>query len=379
MTENVEFLNPRLVGDRFADHAIPLEVLKDLSALEELIVEVAKWHFLQENSERKRIPKGFAEQVSLKITEIGEGSAIPKIVLSIASITNTLFPVDHRDSFEKARESIIAAVDAAEKGESIAGILKDNHLAYFDRIGRSLRSGESLELNYADPSRPARLNKITRRNLTLAASSVQEYTDEVNIRGTICEADQRKGRFELQLIDQSVIRAPIQSEHLETILDAFNRYKSGIKVAIDGVGVFDRRSKLVELESVEHISLLDPMDVASRLDEFRTLKNGWFEGKGVAPKSEHLDWLADQFESNYPDNLASPYLYPTAEGGVQAEWSLGTWETTLEIDLLSKKAYWHAMNTASDDDVEKAIDLGQLDGWKWIAEEVTRVAGSRSQ
>ena len=64
MTENVEFLNPRLVGDRFADHAIPLEVLKDLSALEELIVEVAKWHFLQENSERKRIPKGFAEEVT---------------------------------------------------------------------------------------------------------------------------------------------------------------------------------------------------------------------------------------------------------------------------------------------------------------------------
>ena len=125
---------------------------------------------------------------------------------------------------------------------------------------------------------------------------------------------------------------------METILDAFNRYKSGIKVAIDGVGVFDRRSKLVELESVEHISLLDPMDVAARLDELRTLKNGWFEGKGLAPKSELMDWLADQFESNFPDQLTSPFLYPTAEGGVQAEWSLGTWETTLEIDLLLKKA-----------------------------------------
>ena len=29
MTENIDFLNPRLVGDRFNGHSIPLEVLKD--------------------------------------------------------------------------------------------------------------------------------------------------------------------------------------------------------------------------------------------------------------------------------------------------------------------------------------------------------------
>jgi hypothetical protein len=36
------FLTPRLVGDRFEGHAIPLEVLKDFAVLEEMIVEVAK-------------------------------------------------------------------------------------------------------------------------------------------------------------------------------------------------------------------------------------------------------------------------------------------------------------------------------------------------
>jgi len=57
MTENIEFLNPRLIGDRFTGHSIPLEVLKDLSALEELLVEVAKWHYRTDNPQRKRIPK----------------------------------------------------------------------------------------------------------------------------------------------------------------------------------------------------------------------------------------------------------------------------------------------------------------------------------
>ena len=63
MPETIEFLSPRLVGKRFDQHSIPLEVLKDLSALEELIVEVAKWHYLRANKDRKRIPKGFVDQV----------------------------------------------------------------------------------------------------------------------------------------------------------------------------------------------------------------------------------------------------------------------------------------------------------------------------
>ena len=375
MLETIEFLNPRLVGDRFTGHSIPLEVLKDLSVLEELIVEVAKWHYRRENPERKRIPKGFANEVSLKVTEIGDGSAIPKIVLSIATVTNTLFPIDHRDYFEKAKESIVSAIDAAEKHQSVTGILTDSHLAYFDRVGRSLREGESLELNHPDRARPARLNKATRRYLTLAATSLQGYTDEVSLRGSICEADQRKERFQLQLIDRSVIGAPIQSEHLETILDAFRGFKSGVRVIIDGVARYDRRGRLDELESVEHINLLDAMDVGARLDEFRLLKDGWFDGKGVAPKPDGLDWLADQLDSNYSDQLPSPFLYPTGEGGVQAEWSLGDWEASLDINLQAKSGYWHALNQHNDQEHEQEIVLGTLDGWKWLAEQLESIAG----
>ena len=105
MAELVPFLNPRLVGKRFDEHSIPLEVLKDFAALEELIVEVAKWHFKNDNPDRKRAPRGFADQITLKVSGIEAGSAIPNIVLSIAAAaTTTLFPVDHRDYFEKARE-----------------------------------------------------------------------------------------------------------------------------------------------------------------------------------------------------------------------------------------------------------------------------------
>ena len=375
MAETVDFLSPRLVGARFDGHAIPLEVLKDLSVLEELIVEVAKWHYKQDNPQRKRIPKGFADEVSLKVTGIEDGSAIPKIVLAIATVSSSLFPVDHREYFAKARASIVAAVDSAEKQQPVVGLLNDSHLAYFDRIGRSLRDGESLEINFPNSNRPARLNKATRRYLTLAASSAQGFTEEVKLRGRVCEADQEKENFHLRLIDGSRIPAPIQPEHLETIVDAFKDYKKGARVIIEGVGKFDRRNRLVGLDSVEHISILDAMDVGARLDEFRLLKNGWFESKGITPSSEGLDWLTDQFESNYSDELPTPYLYPTGEGGVQAEWNFSGWELSLDIDLEKKSGYWHVMSHQTDEDQEHELNLKSLDDWKWMADQMKELLG----
>ena len=50
---NIEFLSPRLVGERFSGHAIPLEVLRDLAVLEEMVVETAKWEYMHEHHDRK--------------------------------------------------------------------------------------------------------------------------------------------------------------------------------------------------------------------------------------------------------------------------------------------------------------------------------------
>ena len=60
---NIEFLSPRLVGERFSGHAIPLEVLRDLAVLEEMLVETAKWEYLHEHPGRQRIPRGFTNEI----------------------------------------------------------------------------------------------------------------------------------------------------------------------------------------------------------------------------------------------------------------------------------------------------------------------------
>ena len=75
------FLRLRLLGMRFDDHGVPLELLKDIAVLEEMVVEVAKLKFLKENASRQRSPRGFAKGASLKLTTIEKGSAILNIGL----------------------------------------------------------------------------------------------------------------------------------------------------------------------------------------------------------------------------------------------------------------------------------------------------------
>ena len=56
---NQEFLKPRLDGERFNEHSIPLELLKDFAALEEMLIEVAKWKFRQAHPDSKHIRRVF--------------------------------------------------------------------------------------------------------------------------------------------------------------------------------------------------------------------------------------------------------------------------------------------------------------------------------
>ena len=191
------FLKPRLTGVRFEGHAIPLEFLKDLAVLEEIIIEVAKWKFMQEHPDRQRVPRGFTDGIGLKLVGVDEGSAVPVIILSVASMT--LFPQTNQIFYEKARDAFICAIDAAEHNTSITDHLPEKTLNYFDRIGRSLQDGEAIEFSTPTQERPARLTKETRRKLVLASTTAQEYTEDVSIRGMIPEADQANMSFEVQL------------------------------------------------------------------------------------------------------------------------------------------------------------------------------------
>jgi len=367
------FLRPRLTGDRFEGHTIPLEFLKDLAVLNEMIVEVAKWEFLKANPDRKRSPRGFTEGIELKLTGIDDGSAI--LVISLVVAATTLFPPSSTTYFERAREAVVSAIRAAEQNQSITDYLPEKSLSYFDRMGRSLRDGESIEFTSPDCSTPARLTRETRRKLVLASSQVRELTEEYSVRGAVPEVDQEAMTFHIQLADGGKVRAPIAPQHLDTILEAFTSYKTRLRVLLQGIGRLDRNGRLLSFDSVEHVSILDPLDIPARLDELRLLKAGWLDGKGQAPSRKGLDWISEAFGAHYPEELPLPYLYPTAEGGIQAEWSVGTVEVSLEIDLETHTGQWHTVDMETHADGSRELNLDDASSWEWLVEQIQQMTG----
>ena len=358
------FLRPRLAGKRFEQHAIPLELLKDLAALEELIVAVAKAEFLRENPGRKRTPKGFTESCSLTLTAVEEGSAIPVIALALAA--TTLFPTETQRYFERARDSVVSAIWAAERGHDATQHLSSHTLNYFQRIGRSLRDNESIEFAAPSKQAPAKLTKDVRRRLLLASDST-DLTDDIEVRGAIPEVDRHDGTFEVQTVDGRKIVAPLNPEHLATVLEAFADYHAGARVLVSGVGLFSRADKLEKLESVHHVSTLDPRDISVRLEELSLLRDGWLDGEGAPLSPSGITRLIAVVGENFDDEVPLPFIYPTPEGNVRFEWSLAGDEMSLDVVLPTLDAFWHEMNLNSGDDSERSLQLGNHADWEWIS------------
>lgn len=349
------FMRPILHGPRFDGGGVPFEVLGDLAALEQMLVEVAKHKFRQANAGRIRAPRGFSDRVQLQLVAVADGSAVVEIALAVASaMLPGLEP--ERGYMIEARDAIVEGIAAAGAGQPITAFLPETTLGYFDRFGRSLRDGEWIELERAG-RQSVRFDREVRRRLVLASPSANELTEEVALRGRVPEADQQTRSFHLLLTDGRKVKMPIDEAHLEVVIEAFNGWRSGQGVEVRGIGRFDRNNRLLGVDSVVDVTLLDPLDVAARIEELGTLRDGWLDGAGIAPSRDGLAWLEAWLTSPAAENLPAPHLYPTPEGGVQAEWTIGASEVSAEIDLENKSAAIHRLDLSTGADTEDVLDL----------------------
>lgn len=110
-----------------------------------------------------------------------------------------------------------------------------------------------------------------------------------------------------------------------------------------------------------------------RLRALGALRDGWLDGDGAALPSEHLAWiLVELVETSIKAGLL-PYLYPTPEGELLVEWSLGPREASLEVDLATRRGCWDS-NWELEDVEEKSLDLDPLNpenDWPWITQRIS--------
>ena len=117
-----------------------------------------------------------------------------------------------------------------------------------------------------------------------------------------------------------------------------------------------------------------PSGILARLDEFRALEEGWYDGYGSAPSMQGLDWLGQQAARNL-GGAPAPYIYPTPEGGVQFEWDIGAFRPSLEIDLETRVGEWHCLDLDADEADERELQLERLQDWQWLTEQLLLLQG----
>lgn len=348
-----EFIQPRFDGLRFQEHTLPVEVARDLAAYEVLVVELAKHLYLQEHADRQRVPKGFASEFHLHLERIDDGSARPMLSVVVAGALGLTGGT--ASYFERARDLISECI-AAPDGQLPVGFPRDL-LVHFNQIGRSLRSDEALELPRQGIG-PAVLTPERRKRLVLAADKV--YQREVELTGSIGEADWEKSTFRLRLLNgnQTVVSMP-ESFHAKA--REFGGRPRHL-VSLKGIATFDSWDALQKVIDIESLEIQRNYELAKRFDEISELADGWLDGGGLAPDRDRLAVVAEKLAAHFPEDVPLPAVVATPDGNVLLEWRMSG-HPSVDILMPGLVAEFHAF-APEGGDIDRDFVLANDEVWE---------------
>ncbi|MRG96227.1 hypothetical protein [Polyangium spumosum] len=367
--ERIPFVRPVFRGARFEGHALPVEVLGELVAYRDLVVELARHLFLTSTPGRARVPRGFFESFQIAITGIGEGSTIPEVdrIRPPRDQTPPVLP-ETPDYFDEARDLVELVIACASRREPVPPAFPFTLMPRLQRMGRSLRPDESIELRAPGKPSGPRLDRTIRRRLMLQEETSIE--DDFDVIGEIVGGHKDRRLLFVRLDDGHEIEITREPGDVQKLLTF-----SGRRVRVVGEGLFNREERLervlrvedLDVVGVEHADAEDPpaerpSPIDDQIDDLRALPPDWYEQGTPALDPEGLERLR-RFLHKVVEGVAvpRPYLYPTPEGGARAEWSLGGWDVSATFDLRAGLAELHAAELAGEGMAEEQLSLGEPD------------------
>lgn len=362
------FIAPKLIGSRFDDHSLPVNILEDFTALEELLIEVAKGIYLSENLNRKRVPKGFSDGIYLKLVDIEEGSSIAKFVIASAISLTSRLPLENLDNFtyfEKAKNKVISIIEKANNKE-LPNEQDYRLLSYFNKLGKNLLDDESIDFGYnyeSKESSSAILNKTIRKKLLLSSEQKTEYTDSIKLFALIPEIDQKNSTFEVET-EFGNVKCSLTENIKETVFTAFNEYKNKTYISLKGTALYNWNDKIQAIIEVESMDVLDPLDVSLRIINLLKLEDNWYEGNGSSINKEQLTSFGNLFNSNFDSKLFLPAIFPKIDGNIQLEWKKDSNNIIVDVNLSSLVSdFFYYSDIDNSLEKEEQITLNNKDGW----------------
>lgn len=243
----------RFEGERFAEHALDIEVTPELLAYKKILLECAKELWRRRNPAKVRLPRGFDEKFSLVVAEILPGSAVVPLKRRVFRTDDEL-PLALEDEFVQAAHLIDAVVDAAGLGVALPAEFPRNVIPLFRGFGRSLTESESVYLRAAGRTAEAAYTAQVRERL--ANWSEATYEDAVDLTGEVSMANLR-GQFVLTLDTGEVPAGRFDPAHETLVLEALYRHRE-VRLRVKGIAEFNETDRtlrgFVRIDDVQIVS-----------------------------------------------------------------------------------------------------------------------------
>lgn len=359
------FARFRFAGGRFDSHTIPLEVLPDLAAYRKLVVEVAKMLFRRRMGARVRVPKGFEDSFQIGLARIEGGrSAVaymprlrpvaaqpPQQFLNFAA-NQPLFEQPQYPDFDDARDYIDNLIDSVGSTGNVPQEFPVELAGLFNSFGQSLLDDEFIELGFGG-AKSVRYDTLIRKKIVLSRETMYENAVDAQFvlnggvvaQGTIHVLDVKGMAFDFQPSTEFEFRK------------AYDRASENVRLV--GTGLYDKNDRLRRLLSVNVIysegGATQPFE--SRLEEIRATPAGWYDGENPAPSTLAIEAMSRLLVEVTMQPVPLPHLYPLPNGGIAAEWTIGAWEASAEIDESGSLVTLNAVNTDTVKVIDMVIDL----------------------
>ena len=362
-------LSPRFTGDRFQNHAIPLALLKNLDALQGIISEIVRAQFIEKHPGRKRLPRGFCDGLTLFLAGTGEGSFVANIALIVS--TQLIGGAPELLASQAARDTFMEAVADPKSG---AQKLPDAVWPCIERLGRGLRDDEAIVLGKIQ-GKPAELTNKSWRELLLSRPSVQTFSDELQTVVRLDGCQKQKNTLLLALDDDRILDVQVSDAMFGELKDVRFEECGSTWVQVTGSGSFDRSLQLQSIDEVLSIERLEPLDPRVQIQKLKRLRDGWLDGKGIAPDEQMLRRAGRCLDECLTENTELPRLYPTPEGGIEAEWLIGRRDLSIEFDPSTRTIEWHSMGLDTQEVEELSVSFDDTEGLRSVGEKTACLAG----
>lgn len=216
-------LNWTFDGERFDDHGLALDDLKELAHLRDALVETTKELWRSEHPERERLPRNFEQSLTLRFFEIQPGSSCvpvnyspePQMPLPATVPEDTI-----TGQLVDAAALLVDTYAAIHTRQPLPTALPRAVLPKFALLGSTLAPGERVFVEVPGRQKIAVTQEAREQLRALAAPP---WTDAVDLLGHVTSAS-LKGRGTIE-VDGEPVEINFSESDVTLVTEALHRHE----------------------------------------------------------------------------------------------------------------------------------------------------------